>query len=135
MLQQVAKRSLGLLARAGTRSFAAEAAPAAVASDIGYVSQVRPLATSTTQICSSGTAALLQAFYAVEKRGMIASVWPQQGVHSSAARVLVLLAVSCTERGEQRENEQRNRSSGYSCHDALGCAGWVYSSSRKTGGS
>ncbi|WIA19663.1 hypothetical protein OEZ85_005594 [Tetradesmus obliquus] len=40
MLQQVAKRSLGLLARAGTRSFAAEAAPAAVASDIGYVSQV-----------------------------------------------------------------------------------------------
>ncbi|KAF6258034.1 ATP synthase beta chain mitochondrial precursor [Scenedesmus sp. NREL 46B-D3] len=40
MLQQVAKRSLGLLARASTRSFAAEAAPAAAASDIGYVSQV-----------------------------------------------------------------------------------------------
>jgi hypothetical protein len=61
MLQQVAKRSLGLLARAATRSFAAEAAPAAAASDIGYVSQVRPLATSTTQICGSGTAALLRA--------------------------------------------------------------------------
>jgi hypothetical protein len=63
MLQQVAKRSLGLLARAGARSFAAEAAPAAAATDIGCVSQVRPPATSTstTQIYGSGTAALREA--------------------------------------------------------------------------
>jgi hypothetical protein len=100
MLQQVAKRSLGLLARAGTRSFAAEAAPAAVASDIGYVSQVRPLATSTTQICSSGTTAVLGACFANVKQCAIASVWAQKGVHSLAARVLVLLPVLRTERGD-----------------------------------
>lgn len=46
-MQAAARRVAGLLARAGTRSFAAEAAPAAAASaDTGYVSQVRPLASA-----------------------------------------------------------------------------------------